>query len=509
MANFYRDIFINKGDDFTEVIEISVPFNEYDFTGTVRSSVASLVGIPITCEAVDGDNRKMRISIPSELTSTLSRRRGVYSILATNKLTEEQVTERQGTAHYSQAPSFVPAAPPPPNYVVSLENIEGAGSAAAADVEDFATAEQGDLAETAIQATSVSGAIPVEDLTDKEFLLKGSPIDSVTWTKLKELLQAYFDNIYGGTQLITADTWNDVFFVSDIPDLGTPAFIADTSKFVKYIGNTGEGRIGHVISGLPVVEANGKFALVGTTDNRNSYYSAAGFYLMNEYTVVDDIEYNRWLFRNDNWDIIAYSNFNSYSYPFAFELTWYDAADDSEIEVVFEDWIPGSYYSWQVDTPDLVPEFQNGIFIRNQYGWQQIPEFLENFFNAWSLQMAKDSLEIRDLLFMTSAELAGLGSDWDKPRLVYTTDTGVLHTINIQQDGTQAKPLQIKYIYRHDYDALNSFNYLGKAIFGSLETDPVWTVTRLTISSAGGTLSEPALTLIAWTDRANPLNYNV
>ncbi len=308
MANFYRDIFINKGDDFSEVIEISIPFDEYEFSGTVRSSIASLVGIPITCEAVDGQTHKMRISIPSELTATLSRRRGVYSILATNILTEEQVTERQGTAHYSQAPTFVPAQPPPPNYVVQLENVEGAGTAAAADVEDFATAEQGDLADTALQAASVSGATQVLDLTGKEFLLKGTPIDSVTWDKLKELLQVYFDEFYG-----------------------------------------------------------------------------------------------------------------------------------------------------------------------------------------------------ESVLPMTVAQLSVLAADAEKPRLIYTTDTGDLYTLGINEVGSQAKPMQVKYSYRHEFTS--NVNYLGKAIFGALEADEVWTVTRLTITSDGTTTSDVALTPIAWTDRANPTNY--
>jgi hypothetical protein len=508
MANFYRDIFINKGDDFSEIIDISVPFDEYDFTGTVRSSVESNIGIPISFEAVETDTRKMRISIPSELTATLRRRRGVYSILATNKITEDQFTERQGTAHYSQAPSFVPAEPPPPNYVVQLENIEGAGSAAGADIEDFATAAQGELAESALQAASVTGAVPVESLDDKEFLLKGSPIDSVTWTKLKELLQLYFDEIYGGGQeLVLAENFDDLFFPVEVPELGTPGFISNDSKFVKYIGNTGEGRIGHIISGLPVPEANGKYALTGTENFRNYYYSENGFSLSNDIQIVDDQEQNRFVFRNDNSDIIAYSNINSYSYPFANELTWYDASDDSEIAVTFADWVPGSYYSWQVDVADLVPNFQSGIWIRNEYGWQRIPEHLEGFFNSWSIEMAKDSLLVNDLLVLSQDDFNN-GGYYSSPKLIYVRETGQLYSLNESLPTSDAKPIQIKQIYRHDFDGLNSYNYLGKAVFGSQEADAVWTVTRLTIASNGSVTSEPAFTLISWNDRANPLNYN-
>jgi len=190
MAKYYRDIFISKGDDFSEIIDISVPYDEYDFVGVVRSSGSSLIGIPITCSAVEGNLRKMEISIPAELTSALKRRRGLYAIHATEKaLSSEQFTERGGTAHYSQSSTFVPTQPPPPEYVVSVENISGVGSAATANIEQFATAAQGSLADSAIQADDIADAPALGSLTNEtEFLLKGDPLNSVTYETLRDSL---------------------------------------------------------------------------------------------------------------------------------------------------------------------------------------------------------------------------------------------------------------------------------------------------------------------------------
>lgn len=63
--------------------------------------------------------------------------------------------------------------------------------------------------------------------------------------------------------------------------------------------------------------------------------------------------------------------------------------------------------------------------------------------------------------------------------------------------GPAGPPGPVPFIYRHDF---NVFDYIGKAPNGSLETDNVWTITRLTIASSGsvtvGTAND-----VNWTGR--------
>lgn len=54
------------------------------------------------------------------------------------------------------------------------------------------------------------------------------------------------------------------------------------------------------------------------------------------------------------------------------------------------------------------------------------------------------------------------------------------------------------YIRKHDF---NVYDYLGYALTGSLESDSVWHITRLTISSAGSVTAFGVATNVKWTDR--------
>lgn len=66
-------------------------------------------------------------------------------------------------------------------------------------------------------------------------------------------------------------------------------------------------------------------------------------------------------------------------------------------------------------------------------------------------------------------------------------------------DGSQLTNLPIlSYIRRHDF---NGYDYLGYAITGSSESDSVWKITRLTISSAGVVTANQTATNVKWTDR--------
>lgn len=148
----YRDIFIDKGTTFSQTIELSIPFADYGFEGYVKSSYTSTNSVPFAFAAVDNEPNKAVISITAENTRFLRRMRGIYDIFATNKDTGDVHKEREGTAHYSEAATNEPAPlPPDPGYQITLEDVTDAGTAAAANVEDFATAAQGALAETALQ----------------------------------------------------------------------------------------------------------------------------------------------------------------------------------------------------------------------------------------------------------------------------------------------------------------------------------------------------------------------
>lgn len=147
-----RDIYIDKGTDYSDVIELSVPYADYDFSGSIKSSYSSPNAVPIAFDSVLNEPNKATISVTSENTLLLRRLRGVYDIFATNKVSGDVHKEREGTAHYTEAASNDPVPlPPPAGYQITLADITDAGTAAGANIEDFATAEQGLLAETALQ----------------------------------------------------------------------------------------------------------------------------------------------------------------------------------------------------------------------------------------------------------------------------------------------------------------------------------------------------------------------
>jgi hypothetical protein len=148
----YRDIFIDKGANFSQKIELSVPFEDYDFEGYIKSSYTSTTSVPIAFAPVDNEPNKAIISVTDEHTRLLRRKRGIYDIFATNKESGEIHKEREGTAHYNESTTNDPGVlPPPPGFQITLIDVIDAGSAASADIEDFATAGQGALAETALQ----------------------------------------------------------------------------------------------------------------------------------------------------------------------------------------------------------------------------------------------------------------------------------------------------------------------------------------------------------------------
>jgi hypothetical protein len=55
-------------------------------------------------------------------------------------------------------------------------------------------------------------------------------------------------------------------------------------------------------------------------------------------------------------------------------------------------------------------------------------------------------------------------------------------------------------IKRHEW--ADPYDYLGYAIIGSLETESVWTITRLTVNGAGVVTDVDVLTNVKWSERA-------
>lgn len=56
----------------------------------------------------------------------------------------------------------------------------------------------------------------------------------------------------------------------------------------------------------------------------------------------------------------------------------------------------------------------------------------------------------------------------------------------------------VTYVYRHDWQS--PYDYLGKAVAGSIDTDSVWTITRLTVSDSGSVIATSTLTNVKWSE---------
>jgi hypothetical protein len=133
----YRDIYINKGADFSEVIDINADYDDVNLTGAIKSSYASPVSFAFSFLPVEGQPTKARVTLSALNTLLLPRRRGVYDIYSVSKETDEVLLNRQGIAHYTDSASFSPAVPPPPGYTILARDVIGLGSAALVDTEDL------------------------------------------------------------------------------------------------------------------------------------------------------------------------------------------------------------------------------------------------------------------------------------------------------------------------------------------------------------------------------------
>jgi hypothetical protein len=94
---------------------------------------------------------------------------------------------------------------------------------------------------------------------------------------------------------------------------------------------------------------------------------------------------------------------------------------------------------------------------------------------------------------VSSATQTALNAKQDT--LVSGTNIKTINGDSIVGSGNIITSVELE--YRHDF---NVFDYLGKAPSDSLESDNVWTITRLTIAS-DGTVTKGVATNVNWTDR--------
>lgn len=165
----YRDIYIDRGADFFQIIDLSVNFADYDFSGAIRKSVTATYAVPFEFSAVENFPKKCKISISDYNTSIIESNRSnraLYDIFATHKETGDVHKEREGQVFLSNSITDGEVHLPPQDYVVNIDNVSGAGTAAKSDIEDFATAAQGILADSALQIADVIDNLTSVD-TDK------------------------------------------------------------------------------------------------------------------------------------------------------------------------------------------------------------------------------------------------------------------------------------------------------------------------------------------------------
>lgn len=58
------------------------------------------------------------------------------------------------------------------------------------------------------------------------------------------------------------------------------------------------------------------------------------------------------------------------------------------------------------------------------------------------------------------------------------------------------------FIYRYEYNNSNNYQYFGKALTDSLESDSVWRITKLTFNADGGIDNNETMTESIWDDRS-------
>jgi hypothetical protein len=554
--SLFRDINITIGTEFSEIIELSVPFNDYMFEGRIRANETAVFAIAFAFDAVEYEPNKARIFILAENTLFLRRYRGIYDILARHKVTGLVHIERQGTAHYNRSPALTPTPPLQlyPTVTVDLANVIGAGTAASADRNEFATASQGAKADTALQKSggvmdndaAIEGNFTIKDAAGVDtirpsarHLTNAAGEDVVSWTdgqidllrgaRIAEFQELQFAN---NARIAANAAGPGLDMICSIGYIhrwieGRLEIWNDNLTYIRVVmyaltePNSSINQTNGHLAGCRWIRDNGDEYILqnSTLDNDADWLlqipgiQEAPQMTSTKYSRLDSAWSPIVVYRNeaplDNDDglvpkttgNIAIENSN----------VWLNHGDDlNPIWKNIADEFATASQGALADTA-LQPTIFNDVDLLTNLSANS--EFFlkgDPIFSTvrWSKIIELLGLQFNHIGLLTEAQMRALSSDNTKGRLIYTTDTNSLFSIAQGLPGSSANQFQIRYTYSHDFtsDIDNTFTYLGKAPF-SAESDAVWLVTRVKIYANGSTQSIPSDTYIAWTNRTNSSNY--
>lgn len=168
-----------------------------------------------------------------------------------------------------------------------------------------------------------------------------------------------------GSSFTSIDYTDEAFYSSTIPSIGQQYIATQDRKMLIYIGTTNENVLSVKING---VTTEGWTFLNGTYYNQGLDSSGSRSIYVNDSDTTCYLIYNsdtgRFEVRNtedpneEGSELYLYTNTNSYTYPWAFELTWYFILDGEPINLSFETWNVAAKESWLIFALD--EEVQNG-----------------------------------------------------------------------------------------------------------------------------------------------------
>ena len=139
----YLELFLDRGADYDKEIDLTVDFADYIFNGYIKKTASDVDAVLITFEAIIDEPKKAKISISSGNTLLLNGPRCFFEIFATSIETNQTHKELGGPVFVQDSISFGTYLQPIPgadyHINVEVENIDGLGTAAAANIEDFAS----------------------------------------------------------------------------------------------------------------------------------------------------------------------------------------------------------------------------------------------------------------------------------------------------------------------------------------------------------------------------------
>lgn len=84
---------------------------------------------------------------------------------------------------------------------------------------------------------------------------------------------------------------------------------------------------------------------------------------------------------------------------------------------------------------------------------------------------------------------------------------GVGRILNLQDAESDQEPVTLSqlrsYFVERRHEWSDPFDYLGKAPLGTSDATPIWSITRLTVSSTGVVTERATATGVTWRERAD------